>query len=68
MAGVELDRARETYGIPETHDPLTAIAVGYPGNVEELSEELQEAEKAPRERKPQSEFVFSGEWGNPATW
>ena len=68
MAGVKLDKAREAYAIPETHDPLTAIAIGYPGKVDALPENLQQAERAPRQRKPQSEFVFAGEWNKPATF
>ncbi len=67
MAGVELERAREVYGIPQTHDPLTAVAVGYPGEVEALPESLREAESAPRQRKAQGEFVFAGAWDKPAT-
>jgi len=68
MAGIDRDKIRETYGIPEGYAPLTGIAVGYPGPVELLPEGFREAETGPRERKPQSEFVFSGNWGNPAAW
>jgi len=68
MAGIELDRIRETYAIPEGHDPLTGIAVGYAGSLEQLSEDYRASETAPRERKPQEEFVFAGSWGTPAAW
>jgi len=68
MAGVDRDKVRQTYGVPEGFAPLTAIAVGYPGPIELLPEGFREAETKPRERKPQSEFVFSGKWGNSATW
>ena len=30
MAGFDAAKARETYGIPEGHEPVAAIAVGYP--------------------------------------
>src|SRR5438034_853619 len=30
MIGVERDKIRATYKIPDTHEPLTAIALGYP--------------------------------------
>jgi len=66
MAGVELDKVRETFGVPDSHEPVTAIAIGYPGDVDSLPEGLREPERAPRERKPQSEFVFAGEWNRPA--
>jgi nitroreductase len=68
MAGVQLDRVRETYSIPTTFDPQTAIAIGYPGSVDTLPENLREGETAPRVRNPQSEFVFAGTWGQAADW
>jgi len=68
MAGIDLEKIRETYGIPDGYAPLTAIAIGYPGEVEALPEEFRSAETAPRERKPQAEFVFAGAWGQPADW
>lgn len=68
MAGIDRDKIRETYDIPEGFTPLTGIAVGYPGRLDELSESLRESETAPRRRKPQSEFVFSANWGDPAAW
>ena len=68
MAGIEIDRIRETYGVPEAYDPATGIAVGYPGSAGQLPENLQTMERAPREHKPQSDFVFSGSWDTPAAW
>jgi nitroreductase len=68
MAGIDRDKIRETYGVPQGFAPLTGIAVGYPGPLDELPEGLRETESAPRERKAQSEFVFSGNWGEPASW
>ena len=38
------------------------IAIGYPGNPDELPEDLRERELGERSRKPQSEFVFAGKW------
>jgi nitroreductase len=68
MAGIDRDKIRETYGVPDGFAPLTGIAVGYPGPLDELSEELREMETAPRQRKQQSEFVFRGNWGEPVDW
>jgi nitroreductase len=68
MAGIDLNAIRETYGIPEGHDPVTGIAIGYPGSIEDLPESFRDSETATRERKPQSEFVFEGAWGRPAEW
>lgn len=68
MAGIEVDKIRKTYDVPEGYQPLTGIAIGYPGSVEQLPERLRAPEIAPRQRNPQSEFVFSGAWNNPAEW
>jgi nitroreductase len=68
MAGIERDKIRKTYGIPDGFQPVTGIAIGYPGNVEDLPEALRAPETAPRERKPQSEIVFAGTWNTPAPW
>lgn len=63
MAGILPDRIRQVYEIPESHDPVTAIAVGYPGPPELLPDHLRERELAPRARKPIADFVFASRWG-----
>jgi nitroreductase len=68
MAGIEMDKIRETYNVPAGYDPVTAIAIGHQGALEDLPEELQGLEKQPRQRKPQSEWVFEDRWDNPAGW
>jgi nitroreductase len=65
MAGVELSKARTTYAIPDTHEPVTAIAIGYAGESSQ-NESLAERDHAPRSRKPLTEFVFTGSWQNRA--
>ncbi|HLJ23506.1 MAG TPA: hypothetical protein VKT71_05310 [Candidatus Acidoferrales bacterium] len=42
------------------------IALGYPGNLDSLTESLQQRETAQRKRKALESFVFSGTWGHPA--
>ena len=66
MAGFHVDIARELFGIPEGWDPVSAIAIGYPGDAEALPEQLQKPEAAPRTRKPLTEFVMTGHWGHTA--
>ena len=66
MAGIELDKARETYAIPESHDPVTAIAIGYAGDPSQADEQLAQRDQGPRARKPLSDFVFSGTWAKSA--
>lgn len=63
MGGFHQDKARETFQIPKTHEVVAGIAVGYLGPMEQLPEDLQEREREARERKPLTEFVFSGMWG-----
>lgn len=62
MAGFDLPKAREVYGISEGYEPVAAIALGYIGDSKTLSERLQQRELAPRTRKPLEKFVFSGRW------
>ena len=67
MGGFDRDKARQVFHVPATHDPVVAIALGYPADPETLPLELRERETAPRLRKPLSEFVFSGRWGQSAS-
>ncbi len=64
MGGFFADKAREVYRIPPDWEPVAAIAIGYPADPETLPEKLRERENAPRSRKPISEFVMAGSWGN----
>lgn len=63
MAGILPDKIRELYQIPDSHEPVTGIALGYPGTPEQLSDKLRQREIAPRTRKPIEEFIFAGRWG-----
>jgi len=62
MAGFDVTRAKETYGIPDGYDPVAAIALGYLGDPQILSESMQQRQSAPRTRKPLDQFVFTGHW------
>jgi nitroreductase len=66
MIGILPDRAREIYGIPDGWEAWTGIAIGYQGDPTSLPENLRQRELMPRQRKPLSQFVFSGKWGNSA--
>jgi nitroreductase len=63
MGGFDQAKASEVLAIPETHIPVAMIALGYLGDPATLSEDLQKREAATRQRKPQRDFVFSGQWG-----
>ncbi|MBX9699598.1 MAG: nitroreductase family protein [Acetobacteraceae bacterium] len=62
MGGFDLDKARETLGIPEGYEPRAAIALGVPGPASALPEELAQRETAPRQRRPVGEWVHYGAW------
>ena len=63
MAGILPDKIRELYQIPDSHEPVTGLALGYPVNPEQLPDKLRQRELAPRTRKPIGECVFAGRWG-----
>jgi len=65
MAGFDATMARDVFAIPERWDPVAMIALGYPGHPDDLPEELRQKDLTPRQRKPISDFVFSGKWGQP---
>ncbi|MBD2078897.1 nitroreductase family protein [Leptolyngbya sp. FACHB-17] len=62
MAGFDVAKAKELYGIPQGYEPVDAIALGYLGDPHQLSERLQQRLSAPRSRKPIQDFVFTGRW------
>ena len=64
MAGFDSQKVIETYKIPEGHEPVLAIAVGYPGETSSLPEDLQEMEISQRDRRPIYEFTFRRIWGD----
>ncbi len=55
MAGIDGDAVRSTYDVPEGFEPVTAIAIGYAADAE--------PDDKPRTRKPLSEWVFGGTFG-----
>jgi len=63
MAGFSAVKAREVFSIPEGYEPVTAIALGYPGNADRLPEALRQRHTAPRSRRPLEQIVYSGTWG-----
>lgn len=62
MAGFDVPLSRSVYSIPEGYEPVAAIALGYIGDPQILSEKLLQRTLAPRTRKPLENFVFSGKW------
>lgn len=63
MIGIEPDKVRELYQVPDGVQPLTGLAIGYAAAPGTLPEKFRERDLAPRVRKPLAEFVFGGQWG-----
>lgn len=58
MGGFDKEKAIEYLNVdPDKFQPVTVIAVGYPGSPETLSEELKKRETQQRTRKKVTEFV-----------
>ncbi len=63
MAGVNLTQIRQAYNVPATHEPMTAIAIGYAADPDTAAnKELASRDTVARSRKPLSEWVFTGGW------
>ena len=62
MGGFDKNKLKDSFSLPDGYEPVTVIAVGYPGNPDTLPDKLKEREFAERKRKPQKEFVFESEW------
>lgn len=65
MAGIDVEECRARYAIPEGHEAVAGIAIGFPGSADRLPDELRQREAAPRERRTVREFSFRGGWGKP---
>jgi nitroreductase len=63
MAGIDTEKVRRTFGVPEGYEVVAGMAIGYPGDPQSLPEQLRQREAGPRQRKPLDSFVFSGSWG-----
>lgn len=57
MAGIDLKKTIQTFDIPNTHEPVAAIAIGYYGELDQLGEKLKDREFSDRNRKLLSEIV-----------
>jgi len=64
MAGFDAAKARELYAIPESHEAVAAIGLGYPGDEQGAPEELRKRNQH-RPRLTLDQFVFAGRWGQP---
>ena len=63
MAGFDYEKARKDLAVPVDFEVVAMIAIGKRGSKEKLSPELQ-AREIPNTRKPLSEIVMEGKFGN----
>lgn len=61
MAGFDADKARKDLGIPDDFEICAMVAIGHPGNVEDLPEQLRGMEQ-PSPRKPIGETIMEGKF------
>ena len=59
MAGFDYEAARRTLDIPDHYQVEAMVAVGRPGNVDDLDERLRQRE-FPSDRRPTSGFAIEG--------
>ena len=62
MGGFDSEKLKELFKISEEFEPATVIALGYPGNIEDLEPALQRRERSERSRKPFEEIIFKDDW------
>jgi nitroreductase len=63
MIGIEPEKVRAEFAVPDGFEPLTGMAIGYAGDPAAAPEKLRERDVVPRTRKTLGEFVFGGRWG-----
>jgi nitroreductase len=63
MGGFDAEKVRAEFAIPEAFDCLAMITVGYQLPLDQIPENLQERELAPRSRRELAESFFDGAWG-----
>ena len=63
IGGFDREAARRALHVPEGVDPVTAVALGWPGDPALLDEGRRAKELAPRTRLPLAEVAPRGGWG-----
>jgi len=59
MGGFDHSRLRQNLNVPENFDVGVVMAIGYPGEPDQLPNHLRERELSPRTRHVQDEFVMN---------
>ncbi|HRF82670.1 MAG TPA: nitroreductase family protein [Flavobacteriales bacterium] len=64
LGGFNSDMARESFNIPEELDVVSVLVLGFPGDPEQLSDNLKERELRRSERRPLELLVSYGAFGS----
>jgi nitroreductase len=68
MGGFDHNRLVSDLNIKDDYEVLVVFTIGYRGDAELLHPNLKKQEYTARSRKPLAEFVFSGRFGNKASF
>ena len=60
MIGIKVDTVQQTFNLPDSIEPVTALAIGYAGDGSQLEEDYATRDARQRERKPLSEIILQG--------
>lgn len=60
MIGLDPEKARKTFALSDSIEPLTVLAIGYAGAPEAIDALIAERDARPRERKPFKEIILRG--------
>lgn len=63
MGGFDAEKAKTVLQIPDPFQPVAMMAVGYPGEIQDLPDDLQKRQLSPRNRKPLDEVAFNAKFG-----
>lgn len=66
MGGIDVEKTRRTFRVPDAFEPLTAVAIGYLGDPATLEETYRGDELAPRKRRALDGTFFGASWGEPS--
>lgn len=66
MGGFDGAKAVADLGVPEDFEPMAMLAIGYRGEVSQLSDDLAAREVAPRVRRSLDTTVYGAVWGQPS--
>lgn len=64
--GFDAEAAGDAVGVPAGYRVAVLVAIGRPGDPAALDDRTREKDARPRQRLPQSEFVFEESWGRAA--